>query len=63
MPLQSEQEFTAKRQKKVLANYSNMKIKFPSICYDLYYNSQTPKCTCTDDQVKKIVCLLVKLYF
>lgn len=62
MLLQSEQEFMAER-KNVLVNYTNMKLKFPSICYDLYYNSQIPKCICTDEQVKKIVCLLVKSYF
>lgn len=42
-----------KEKKVVLVNYNNMKIKFPSICYDLYYNSQIPKCICTKEQAKK----------
>lgn len=59
----NQRKSSFQNEKKVLVNCNNMKIKFPSIGYDLYYNYQIPKCIYTDEQVKKILCLLVKSYF
>lgn len=59
----NQSKSSIQNEKKVLVNCNNMKIKFSGICYDLYYNYQIPKCICTDEQVKKILCLLVKSYF